>query len=180
MLRREDPDWGNAGGNLVITKADEDLRTLVLRSIQASRNFDSWLCGASEIWIKIGKVEDFQASTEGELRLYDPAITDFMVVVRRGQKGEPIQLNTVLVSEWTKQLSSCALMIVEDDGGTQTSWKCSAVVKYKSQSYGFEMDLPIRTRDDIIWRGSLSRSFVERNNGKPVHLGDVCVVMELI
>jgi hypothetical protein len=180
MLRREDPDWGNAGGNLVITKADEDLRTLVLRSIQASRNFDSWLCGASEIWIKIGKVEDFQASTEGELRLYDPAITDFMVVVRRGQKGEPIQLNTVLVSEWTKQLSSCALMIVEDDGGTQTSWKCSAVVKYKSQSYGFEMDLPFRTRDDIIWRGSLSRSFVERNNGKPVHLGDVCVVMELL
>ena len=128
----------------------------------------------------MAKVEDFTASTEAELRLYDPAITDFMVVVRRGQMGEEIILNTVLVSEWTSQLSSCGLMITEDDGGTQTSWKCSAVVKYKSQSYGFEVDLPFRTRDDIIWRGSVTRNFLERNSGKPVNLGDVEVVMELI
>ncbi|MBO4623915.1 MAG: hypothetical protein J5646_00275 [Bacteroidales bacterium] len=180
MMRREDPNWGGAGGNLVITKEDTPLRTLVLRSIKSRRNFDSWLAGASEIWVKMAKVEDFTASTEAELRLYDPAITDFLVVVRRGQKGEEVTLNTVLVSEWTPQLSSCGLMIVEDDGGTQTSWKCSAVVKYKSQSYGFEVDLPFRTRDDIIWRGSVTRSFVERNSGKPVNLGDVEVVMELI
>lgn len=180
MLRREDPDWGHGGGDLVITKGEPELKTLVLRSFKSRRNFDSWLAGASEIWIKLAKVEDFKASTEAELRLYDPAITDFMVVVRRGQKGEEIILNTVLVSEWTSQLSSCGLMIVEDDGGTQTSWKCSAVVKYKSQSYGFEVDLPFRTRDDIIWRGSVSRGFVERNSGKPVNLGDVEVVMELI
>lgn len=180
MLRREDPDWGQGGGSLVVTKGDAPLRTLVLRSLKARRNFDSWLAGAAELFVKMAKVENFKASTEAELRLYDPAITDFMVVVRRGQKGKEVELNTVLVSEWSEQLSSCGLMIIEDDGGTQTSWKCSAVVKYKSQSYGFEMDLPFRTRDDIIWRGSLSRSFVERNNGKPVHLGDVCVVMELI
>lgn len=180
MMRREDPDWGHGGGDLIITKGEPELKTLVLRSFKSRRNFDSWLAGASEIWIKLAKVEDFTASTEAELRLYDPAITDFMVVVRRGQKGEEIILNTVLVSEWTTQLSSCGLMIVEDDGGTQTSWKCSAVVKYKSQSYGFEVDLPFRTRDDIIWRGSVTRKFVERNSGLPVNLGDVEVVMELI
>ncbi len=180
MMRREDPDWGHGGGGLVITKGETELRTLVLRSFKSRRNFDSWLAGASEIWVKMAKVEDFTASTEAELRLYDPAITDFMVVVRRGQKGEEIILNTVLVSEWTSQLSSCGLMITEDDGGTQTSWKCSAVVKYKSQSYGFEVDLPFRTRDDIIWRGSVTRNFLERNSGKPVNLGDVEVVMELI
>lgn len=180
MMRREDPDWGHGGGGLVITKGETELRTLVLRSFKSRRNFDSWLAGASEIWVKMAKVEDFTASTEAELRLYDPAITDFMVVVRRGQMGEEIILNTVLVSEWTSQLSSCGLMITEDDGGTQTSWKCSAVVKYKSQSYGFEVDLPFRTRDDIIWRGSVTRNFLERNSGKPVNLGDVEVVMELI
>lgn len=180
MLRREDPDWGQGGGNLVVTKGDAPLRTLVLRSLKARRNFDSWLAGAAELFVKMAKVENFKASTEAELRLYDPAITDFMVVVRRGQKGKEVELNTVLVSEWSEQLSSCGLMIIEDDGGTQTSWKCSAVVKYKSQSYGFEVDLPFRTRDDIVWRGSLTRSFVERNSGKPVNLGDVEVVLELI
>ncbi len=180
MLRREDPDWGQRGGSLVVTKGDAPLRTLVLRSLKARRNFDSWLAGAAELFVKMAKVENFKASTEAELRLYDPAITDFMVVVRRGQKGKEVELNTVLVSEWSEQLSSCGLMIIEDDGGTQTSWKCSAVVKYKSQSYGFEVDLPFRTRDDIVWRGSLTRSFVERNSGKPVNLGDVEVVLELI
>ena len=180
LMRREDPDWGHGGGGLVITKSGTELQTLVLRSIKTRRQFDSWLAGASEIWVKMAKVEDFKASTEGELRLYDPAITDFLVVVRRGQMGQEVLLNTVLVSEWTSQLSSCGLMMVEDDGGTQTSWKCSAVVKYKSQSYGFEVDLPFRTRDDIIWRGSVTRNFVERNSGVPVSLGDVEVVMELI
>ena len=180
MLRKEDPDWGQGGGSLVVTKGDAPLRTLVLRSLKARRNFDSWLAGAAELFVKMAKVENFKASTEAELRLYDPAITDFMVVVRRGQKGKEVELNTVLVSEWSEQLSSCGLMIIEDDGGTQTSWKCSAVVKYKSQSYGFEVDLPFRTRDDIVWRGSLTRSFVERNSGKPVNLGDVEVVLELI
>ena len=180
MLRREDPGWGQGGGSLVVTKGDAPLRTLVLRSLKARRNFDSWLAGAAELFVKMAKVENFKASTEAELRLYDPAITDFMVVVRRGQKGKEVELNTVLVSEWSEQLSSCGLMIIEDDGGTQTSWKCSAVVKYKSQSYGFEVDLPFRTRDDIVWRGSLTRSFVERNSGKPVNLGDVEVVLELI
>lgn len=180
MLRREDPDWGHGGGGLIVTKGEEEFRTLVLRSVMCHRNFDSWLAGASELVFRMAKVEDFKASTEAELRLYDPAITDFMVVVRRGQKGEKVILNTVLVSEWTQQLSNCGFMITEDDGGTQTSWKCSAVVKYKSQSYGFEVDLPFHTRDDIIWRGSVSRNFVERNSGKPVNLGDVEVVMELI
>ena len=180
MLRREDPDWGHGGGGLVVTKGETELRTLVLRSFKSRRNFDSWLAGASEIWVKMAKVENFTASTEAELRLYDPSITDFMIVVRRGQLGEEILLNTVLVSEWTQQLSNCGLMIVEDDGGTQTSWKCSAVVKFKSQSYGLEVDLPFRTRDDIIWRGSVTRSYVERNSGKTVNLGDVEVVMELI
>ena len=180
LMRREDPEWGHGGGGLVVTKGETEFRTLVLRSIKTRRQFDSWLAGASEIWVKMAKVEDFKASTEGELRLYDPAITDFLVVVRRGQMGQEVVLNTVLVSEWTSQLSSCGLMVVEDDGGTQTSWKCSAVVKYKSQSYGFEVDLPFRTRDDIIWRGSVTRNFVERNSGHPVNLGDVEVVMELI
>lgn len=181
MLRREDPDWGNGGGDLVIpTKASTEPKTLVLRSLTANRNFDSWLAGASELWVKIAKVEDFKASTEGELRLYDPAITDFMIVVRRGQKGEEIALNTVLVSEWTQQLESCALMIVEDDGGTQTTWSCKAKVSIKKDVYGFEVEMPLRSRDDIIWRGSLARSFVERNNAKTVNLGEVAVVMELI
>jgi len=181
MLRREDPSWGQGGGDILVTKASSsDNRSLILRSFKARRQFDSWFSGASEFWVKLGSIEDFRASTEGELRLYEPTITDFIVVVRRGQVGEFVPFNAVLVSGWSQMLESCALMIIEDDGGTQTSWKCSATVKYESKAYGFDIDLPLRSRDDIVWRGNLTRTFVEKNSGHTVSLGDVCVVMELI
>ncbi|MBP3256850.1 MAG: hypothetical protein J6M23_02470 [Bacteroidales bacterium] len=180
MLRREDPSWGQGGGDLVVSKSDSDIKTLVLRTFKAKRQFDSWFAGASEFWVKIGAVEDFTASTEAELRLYEPSITDFLMVVRRAEVGQELTFNAVLVSEWTQQLSSAALMIVEDDGGTQTSWKCSATVKYNSKSYGFDIDIPLRTRDDIVWRGNLTRSYIEKYNGQQVGLGDVELVLELI
>ena len=52
-------------------------------------------------------------------------------------------------------------MILEDDGGTATSWKCNATVKYNSKSYGFELEIPYRDKDDIVWRGPLSRQILQ-------------------
>lgn len=180
MMRREDPSWGSGGGDIVVTKAASETKTLVLKSFTAKRNFDSWFAGGSEFWVKIGAVEDFTASTEAELRLYDPQITDFMIVVRRKQVGEVLPFNAVLVSDWTDQLYSCALMIVEDDGGTQTSWKASCTVKYNSKSYGIDLEIPLRTRDDIVWRGSLSKDYIDRHSGETGHFGDVDLVFDFL
>ena len=191
MRRREDPDWGQGGGSILVrpkagsasapTRAGgEDFKTLVLRSFKANRQFDTWFCGGSEVWVKCGAVEDFCATTEAELRLYEPSITDFLIVVRRKQVGKVLDFNAVLVSEWTGMLDNCAFMMTEDDGGTMTTWKCSAVVKYNSRSYGFEIEIPLRARDDIIWRGALTRTYIERNNGVTGHFGDVELVLELI
>ena len=180
LLRREDPSWGSGGEILVKASANEPGKTLILRSFTAHRQFDSWFAGGSEFFVKMGAVEKFKASTEAELRLYDPYITDFMVVVRRSQVGKEIPFNAILVSEWTKQLTSCGLMVIEDDGGTRTSWKCNAMVKVNSKSYGIELDIPLYSRDDIVWRGTLTRSFIERNSGAPVRLGDATLVFEMI
>lgn len=180
LLRREDPSWGQGGGGLIVKGETEELRTLVLRSFKALRQYDNWFAGGSEFWVKIGAVEDFTAATEPELRLYQPSITDFMLVVRRNQVKEELPFNAILVSEWTQQLTSCAYMMVEDDGGTQTTWKCSAVVKYNSKSYGFELEIPLNSRDDIVWRGALSHDFIEKNNGRAIRFGDVELVLELI
>ena len=180
MLRREDPSWGSGGGEILVKSGLETQRTLVLRSFCAKRNYDSWFAGASEFFVKCGAIEDFTASTDAELRLYQPSITDFMIVVRRDQVGVSIPFNAVLVSEWTQQLTNSAFMITEDDGGAQTNWECSAVVKYNSKNYGFEINMPLRTRDDIVWRGSLSRNYIERFSGETGHFGDVDLVLELI
>jgi len=202
MRRREDPSWGQGGGDIVVRapapcalgapnvpdeprapgapRDGKDFKTLILRTFKANRQFDSWFAGASEFLIKVGKVEDFRAATEAELRLYQPSITDFMIVVRRGQVGQELPFNAVLVSEWTSQLSNIAFMCIEDDGGTRSTWKCSAMVKYNSKSYGFEIELPLNSRDDIVWRGSLTRSYIERYNGTTGNFGDVDLVLELI
>lgn len=176
VLRKNDPDWGQGGSVTVQSKAaDAGARTLFMKDFKMIRNFDCWFAGASEFFIKAGKLEDFHASTEAELKLYNPAITDFMLVCRRRWKGQTIHVNTVLVSEWTDQLDKIALMIIEDDGGSMTSWKCSAIVKFNSKSYGFELELPFRRYDDIVWRGQLSNYFLTKYNNQMSRFGDVAI-----
>jgi hypothetical protein len=54
------------------------------------------------------------------------------------------------------------------------------MVRYNSKSYGFEIELPLHSRDDIVWRGALTRTYIERNCGAVGHFGDVDLVMDLI
>ena len=181
VLRRENPDWGQGGTIRLKGESDEaPVHTLVLKEFTAKRNFDAWFAGASEFFVKIGCLEEFTASTEAEMLLYSPTVTDFMVVVKRGQVGAPVPFNAVLVSDWTDQLENCAFLITEDDGGTRTTWKCSAMVKINSKSYGFDINIPFNTRDDIVWRGQLSRRFFEANTDVTGHFGDVDLVFEII
>ena len=186
MLREEDPNFSE-GGEIIIkspsTKSpdvSEGLKTLVLRDFIMKRNFDNWFRGASEFFIKTGSVENFYASTEAELKLYSPSITDFMVVVKRGQKNVPVPFNAVLVSDWSPQLEQSAFMIIEDDGGTKTTWKAEAIVKVESKSYGITLTIPINTSDDIVWRGQLSSRYIFANNKIPGQFGDVDLVFEVI
>ena len=130
--------------------------------------------------MKIGSVENFTASTEAELKIYEPSITDFMIVVKRDQVGLPQPFNAVLVSEWTEQLTHCALMITEDDGGTMTKWDCSAIVKVASKSYGFDISLPFNKRDDIVWRGQLSSRWIETNSNIAGRFGDLNLTFEVL
>ena len=191
IMRREHPEWDNGGGALIIggkrqvsasaalTKTST-LKTLVLKEFTMKRNYDCWFAGGSEFFIKAGSVNDFFASTEAELRLYTPQVTDFMVVVKRKQKGQPLPFNTVIVSDWSEQLTQVAFMITEDDGGTIDQWKCSAVVKIKSKSYGFDISLPFNSRDDIVWRGQLSRRYIDATSNLVGHFGDVDITFEVI
>lgn len=197
VMRREHPEWDNGGGALIIggpvssrspgvplpeeeTKAASSVKTLILKDFTMRRHYDTWLAGGSEFFIKAGSVNDFVASTEAELQLYVPAVTDFMVVVKRKQLGQALPFNTVLVSDWTSQLTQVAFMIVEDDGGSLTQWKCSAVVKVASKSYGFDISLPFNTRDDIVWRGQLSRRYIEATDKIVGHFGDVDITFEVV
>ena len=130
--------------------------------------------------MKIGAVEDFTASTEAELKLYTPAVTDFMIVVRRSQKGQTLPFNAVLVSDWSDQMTHCAFMITEDDGGTITTWDCKALVRVASKSYGVEIQIPFNSRDDVVWRGQLASSWLEGNSSQSAHFGDVDLTFEVV
>lgn len=181
ILRREQAE--SLSGALLVpgksaTKSLQDpskdnTKTLFLKDMLLRHNLDTWFCGANECVLKMGGVEDFTASTEAEMRLFNPMITDVMMTVPRHLVGRKIPFNCVLLSNWTDQLQSVALMITEDDGGTQTEWKCEAVVKVNSRSYGLNINLPVRSRDDIVWRGSLSASYLNKYNDKVSRFGDI-------
>lgn len=189
MLRREDPNWGEGGGNIIVKPGSSlsgtrtmsgKCRSILLREFTMKRHYDTWFAGASEFWVKMGAVEDFTASTEAELRLYSPSITDFIIVVKRSQLGRPQVFNAILVSELTEQLTHSAFMITEDDGGTVTKWDCQAFVRIASKSYGIEISLPFNSRDDIVWRGQLATSWFESNSNVVGHFGDVDLTFEVL
>ena len=154
-------------------------RMLYLRSFTMLRQYDSWFRGGSEFFVKCGAVNGFHATTEAEMRLYYPSVTDFMVVVKRKQLGEEIPYNGIIMTDFTNQLENLAFLITEDDGGTQTSWKCSATVKVKSRSYGFDVDIPYNDKDDIVWRGQLSANFFQEADFVTGRFGDVIISFAL-
>ena len=185
MLRREDLNWSEGGGDIIIepqkkTKSDTRSRSLILKDFTMKKNYDPWFAGASEFFVKSGAVEDFTAATEAEMKLYVPSVTDFMIVVKRSQLGESLPFNAMLVSDWTDQMVNCAFMITEDDGGTRTDWNCTALVRVASKSYGFEVKLPFNSRDDIVWRGQLAGKWLEANSEVVGHFGDVDLTFEVV
>ena len=185
LMRREDPNWGTGGGTIIVnpgTKAQstKSSKSLILRNFTMNRNYDSWFAGGSEFFVKVGCVDDFTAATEAELKLYNPKVTDFMIVVKRSQLGEPITYDTLLISDWNEQMSHCAFMITEDDGGTRTEWKTTALVRIKSMSYGVEINFPLNIFDDIVWRGQLSQRWLEANSGYSGSFGDLDLTFEVV
>ncbi len=187
MLRREDPEWGEGGGNIIVrpqinpeVKSGESYKVLVLRDFKVNRNYDTWFAGASEFFVKIGYLEDFTAMTEAEMRLYNPMITDFMIVVRRSQVGVPQNFNAVLMTDWSEDIEWCAFQITEDDGGTKTEWSTKAKVFVEGKSYGFEINIPLNSRDDIVWRGRLDYKWFDQLSGASGSFGDVELVFEVL
>lgn len=154
-------------------------KMLTIKDFTMARHFDSWFAGASEFFIRCGAVDGFKAKTDDELKQYSPSVTDFMIVVKRKFVKCKVPFNAILLTDFTDQIEQLAFMIIEDDGGTTTSWKCNAMVKYNSKSYGFEVELPYRDKDDIVWRGYLDRSFFTDSSLIKGRFGDVTVTFEL-
>ena len=43
-----------------------------------------------------------------------------------------------------------------------------------------ELELPINTRDDIVWRGQLSSKYILANSNVTGHFGDVDLTFEIV
>lgn len=152
---------------------------LCLKSFMMLRNYDSWFAGASEFWVKIGAVDGFKAADENDLKLYTPTVTDFMVVIKRNQLGVRVPLDVIMLTDFTDQIEKLAFLVIEDDGGESTSWKASAVVKVNSKQYGFDVTIPYRDHDDVVWRGQLSTDYFYPTVPTEGRFGDVKLVFEL-
>ena len=160
---------------------DEDVEryNLYIKDFTMLRQYDSWFAGASEFHVWCGGVNGFYATTEEQLKNYTPSITDFVVVVKRSEVGKKKRFNAVLVTDFSDQLDKLAFLISEDDGGTRTNWKCSASVKIKSKTYGFDVDIPIHSSDDIVWRGQLGATYFTKGKSIEGRFGDVKITFAL-
>lgn len=161
------------------SSSDEKRKKLMLRRFMMLRNYDSWFSGGSEFHVLCGSASGFKATSLDDLQLYTPSVTDFMVVVRRRDLKKDLEIGTIIVTDFTDAIDKMAFLIIEDDGGTTTSWKCSATVKFKSKSYGFDMEIPYNDKDDIVWRGQLSGEYFTEGEEVTGRFGDIIVTFAL-
>jgi len=154
-------------------------RRLILKSFKMLRHYDTIFGGASEFFIKIGSADGFTATTEAELKLYTPSVTDMMIVVRRRYLGVELPYDAILMADFTNEIDKIAFLITEDDGGTKTSWDCEVTVKWNSRSYGFDVNIPYNEKDDIVWRGRLTASFFQEEDEVSGRFGDVVLKFAL-
>lgn len=172
MIRRN-------GGQTMAGGSSEERRKLMIKDFTMLRNYDSWFGGASEFLIRCGHMADKKSYTEDDLKNFYPELTDLMVSIKRRDVGKTVSLDALLISDFSQYLDKIALLITEDDGGTRTSWKCTATVKIKSKTYGFDLSIPYYDKDDIVWRGSLSADYFRENYPVTGRFGDVKVTFAL-
>ena len=154
-------------------------KMLLVKDFTMLRNYDSWFGGASEFFVKCGAVDGFKATKDDDLKLYTPSVTDFMISVKRSQVKKAQPFECILLTDFTDQMDKIAFLVIEDDGGTTTSWKCEATVKYQSKTYGFDIEIPYKDKDDIVWRGQLSQNFFDSQSEVQGRFGDVIITFSL-
>lgn len=154
-------------------------KTLNIKTFTALRNYDSWFGGASEFIIRAGSMDGSKAYSEDDLKKFHPTLTEMTIVVKRKEVGSPKSFDAILVGDFTDQLDKIALLMTEDDGGTRTSWKCAASLKYKSKVYGFDVELPYNDKDDIVWRGTLAADYFTKAKTTNGRFGDVKITFEM-
>ena len=154
-------------------------RNLFIKDFTMLRNYDSWFAGASEFFIQTGSVTADYGESEVNPGSFNPEITQLMIVVKRRQVGLKIPYEAMLLSNFPDELSEIALLITESDGGTRTTWKASAKVMIKSKSYGVDMEFPLYSNDDMVWRGPLSIDYLRKLGSDEGRFGDVRISFEV-
>lgn len=154
-------------------------KNLLIKNLTMLRNYDSWFAGASEFFIKCGYLKGKSSYTETELKDFYPSVTDMMISVKRRDVGKTLPLDAILIPGMDDQLENMAFLITEDDGGPKTSWKCSASVKIKSKTYGFDLQIPYNNNDDIVWRGTIASSYFKDKSTVQGRFGDVKITFAL-
>ena len=154
-------------------------RNLFIKDFTMLRNYDSWFAGASEFFIQAGSVIADYGESEVNPGSFNPEITQLMIVVKRRQVGLKIPYEAMLLSNFPDELSEIALLITESDGGTRTTWKASAKVMIKSKSYGVDMEFPLYSNDDMVWRGPLSMDYLRKLGSDEGRFGDVRITFKV-
>lgn len=140
--------------------------TVYLGKFRATRQYDSWISGASEFVIQMGSIDDFNLTDPDALMSLSPAINKYCIKIKRKaiKKKKWFEIHSVMASNWSENQLSAAFMIHEDDGGGRREQKFDIGVKIGSKSYGFNIGLNWKRRDDMVGNKVYKRDYIFSSN----------------
>lgn len=140
--------------------------TVYLGKFMASRQYDSWISGASEFVIQTGSINDFNLTDPDALMSLSPAITKYCIKIKRKdiKNKHWFEIHSVMASNWSENELSAAFMIHEDDGGGRRDQKFDIGLKIGSKTYGFNFSLFWKKRDDMVGNKVYKRDYIFSSN----------------
>lgn len=137
------------------------VRTVYLGKIKATKHYDGLFGGGSEFIFTIGRLSNTDLTCVEDTTLCQPIICKIKKDVRRRDKDKWVDVHSIAVSDWQKNLNNVAFLVVEEDGGKEDKSKDFKLnVEWESHKYNFDVSLKYKHKDDFIGEKTYLRSFI--------------------
>lgn len=151
-----------------ITKSRGTLYSIKMVSFKCTKHYDGLFRGASDFWISIGNINNITL-VDNSFRFTVAPVRQFMIKAHRYQINDktpiyPSSGTNFLIQEWEPELSSSAMLIIEDDGGKSTSQKIKSTLSSNGITTTVDTEVRFKKKDTNLGINTLHKNFLFRDD----------------
>lgn len=148
--------------NTRTTSQPGKIYTVNLGRFMAEKQYDSAWAGGSEFVVKFAYLDDSKAKSLADSSKVQ--VREVYIPVYRSRKDirkrRWTDVNTVMAPNWKPNYHEGFFMLIEEDQGSAKQEEMSLSITIFGKKLGFESKLPLKSRDEEIYKQCYPREFI--------------------